>query len=123
MRQGDRSEAAAIGWMTLWFGGFHLTNLLLDEPGASSRSCFAGLSGVAFYLVRRGTSVLVAAMVLHGSWDFSTFLAGVHPGDGGLSSAANFLVAVIYPLAAVTLVVLLVRERRTPARDALEPAT
>jgi len=33
------------------------------------------------------------------------------------------LVAVVYPLAAVTLVVLLVRERRTPARDALEPAT
>ena len=122
LRQGDRSEAAVIGWLALWFGGFHLTNLLLDEPGAVIQVVFAGLSGLAFYLARRGTSVLVAAMVLHGSWDFSTFLAGEHPGNGGLSSAANFLVAVVYPLAAVTLVVLLVRERSTAARDALEPA-
>ncbi|WP_456789801.1 CPBP family intramembrane glutamic endopeptidase [Cellulomonas sp. P5_C5] len=122
LRQGDRSEAAAVGWLSLWFGGFHLTNLLLSEPGAVIQVVFAGLSGVAFYLVRRGTTVLVAAMVLHGSWDFSTFLAGVHPGDGGFTSAANFLVAVVYPLAAVTLVVLLVRERRRPARDAVTPA-
>ena len=64
LRQGDRSEAAVIGWLTLWFGGFHLTNLLLDEPGAVIQVVFAGLSGLAFYLARRGTSVLVAAMVL-----------------------------------------------------------
>lgn len=121
LRQGTRSEAAALGWTTLWFGAFHLTNLLLGEPGAVVQVFFAGLAGLGFYLVRRGTGVIVAAMVLHGSWDFSAFLVGVQPGDGFASSLGSFLIPVVYVLAAVTLVVLLVRYRHDPARDAITP--
>ena len=121
LRQGTRSEAAALGWTTLWFGAFHLTNLLLSEPGAVLQMFFAALSGLGFYLARRGTGALVAAMVLHGSWDFSTFLVGVHPGDGFVANLSSFLLAVVYVLAAVTFVVLLVRCRHDPARDAITP--
>lgn len=121
LRQGTRSEAAALGWTTLWFGAFHLTNLLLGEPGAVLQMFFAGLAGLGFYLARRGTGALVAAMVLHGSWDFSTFLSGLHPGDGVVNDVGAFLLPVVYLLAAGTLVVVLVRYRRTPAREAITP--
>lgn len=119
LRQGRRSEAAAALWTTLWFGAFHLTNLLLDEPGAVLQVVFAGLSGLAFYLARRGTGTIVAAMALHGLWDFSTFLSGTHAVDGAATSTAGFLTVVVYGLAAVLVVVVGVRERRRPAAEAV----
>ncbi|MFF3063434.1 CPBP family intramembrane glutamic endopeptidase [Oerskovia sp. NPDC057915] len=122
MRQGDRSEGMAILWTTLWFGAFHLTNLLLNEPGAVVQIFFAALTGTALYLARRGTGTILAAMTLHALWDFSTFLAGVHMSDSAATNVANVLVTIVYPLAAVTLVVLVVRDRRRPAREAITPA-
>ncbi|ACQ78761.1 Abortive infection protein [Beutenbergia cavernae DSM 12333] len=119
LRQGARSEGMAILWTTLWFGGFHLTNLLLNEPGAVLQVVFAALTGTALYLARRGTGTIIAAMALHALWDNSTFLAGVHTSDSGPALAANALTTVVYPLAAVTLVVLVVRDRRRPAREAI----
>jgi hypothetical protein len=114
LRARTGSEAAAAGLTTLWFGLFHLTNLLLSEPGAVLQVLFAALSGLGFYLARRGTGTIVAAMALHGAWDLSAFLAGVAPGDGALGDVASFLVALLYPLAVVVLGVLLVRDRSTP---------
>lgn len=119
MRQGNRSEGSAVLWTTLWFGAFHLTNLLLNEPGAVVQIFFAALTGTALYLARRGTGTIVAAMVLHGLWDFASFLVGVHTPEGGAALAANFLTVVVYILAAVTLVVLVVRERHRPASEAI----
>ncbi|WP_068203345.1 CPBP family intramembrane glutamic endopeptidase [Isoptericola dokdonensis] len=119
LRQGDRSEGTAALWTTLWFGAFHVTNLLLGEPGAVLQVVFAALGGVAFYLLRRGTGVLIAAMALHGLWDFSTFLSGVHAVDGVATDAASFLTSFVYVAALVTLVVLVVRERRRPAAEAI----
>lgn len=121
MRQGGRSEGMAVLWTTLWFGGFHLTNLLLDEPGAVIQIFFAALTGTGLYLARRGTGTILAAMALHAFWDFSSFLVGVHPADNGATLGANFLVPLVYLLAAVTLVVLVVRERTRPAREAITP--
>lgn len=123
MRQGDRSEGMAILWTTLWFGAFHLTNLLLNEPGAVVQIFFAALTGTGLYLARRGTGTILAAMALHALWDFSTFLAGVHVSDSAASSVANVLVVVVYPFAALTLVVLVVRDRRRPTREAITTAT
>ena len=119
LRQGTRSEAAALGWTTLWFGAFHLTNLLLGEPGAVVQVVLAGLSGVAFYVLRRGTGVLLAAMVLHGLWDFSTFIAGAHPGEGVIVDIASVLLVAIYPLAALVLILLLIRSRHILATRAV----
>lgn len=119
LRQGVRSEGMAVLWTTLWFGGFHLTNLLLEEPGAVLQVAFAALTGTGLYLARRGTGTIVAAMALHAAWDFSTFLVGVREPAGAAAGAANFLVVVVYVLAAATLVVLVVRERRRPAREAI----
>ncbi|WP_456843805.1 CPBP family intramembrane glutamic endopeptidase [Cellulomonas sp. P5_C6] len=112
LRETVRTEGSVALLSSLWFGAFHLVNLLLGEPGAVLQLVFATLTGTAFYLARRGTGSIVAAMVLHGFWDLSTFLAGTYPGDGALADAANFLTTVIYPLALVTLVVLVVRGRR-----------
>ncbi|MBD7949526.1 CPBP family intramembrane glutamic endopeptidase [Oerskovia rustica] len=123
MRQGDRSEGMAILWTTLWFGGFHLTNLLLNEPGAVIQIFFAALTGTGLYLARRGTGTIIAAMALHALWDFSSFLAGVHPSDAGATFAANFFIPVVYVLAAVTLVVLGGRERTRPAHEAITPVS
>ena len=61
-------------------------------------------------------------MALHGVWDLSTFLAGVHTTDGVVSGATNFLTAVIYPLAFVGMIVLFLTDRRRPAQEALTPA-
>ncbi|KRF45254.1 hypothetical protein ASG96_21875 [Terrabacter sp. Soil810] len=96
LRTGRRTEAAALAWTALVFGLFHLTNLALGEMGAPLQVVFAGLSGVSFYLARRLTGTLFAAMALHASWDFSTFLAGVHPGEGVFVSTAAFGLVVIY---------------------------
>lgn len=115
LRTGRRSEAAALGWTALAFGTFHLSNLILGEAGAPIQVLFAGLAGVAFYLARRLTATLVTAMALHGSWDFSTFLAGVHPGDGVFATLSAFTLVWIYPWAVVILIVLLVRDRHTPS--------
>ncbi|MDC7122666.1 CPBP family intramembrane metalloprotease [Cellulomonas fimi] len=95
LRQGRRSEAAAALWTTLWFGAFHLTNLLLDEPGAVIQVVFAALSGLGFYLVRRGTGTIVAAMALHGLWDFSTFLSSTHAVHGPATTTASLLIFVV----------------------------
>lgn len=116
-----RTEAAAAGVTTVWFGLFHLTNLALGEPGAVLQVGFATLTGLGFYLARRGTGILIAAMILHGAWDFAAFLVGVAPNeDGALAQAGAFCIALIYPLAAISFVVLLVRDRNTPARAPAE---
>jgi membrane protease YdiL (CAAX protease family) len=109
-----RSEAIAALVVTLWFGLFHLSNLLLGEPAAALQVGLAALGGVGFYLARRGTGTLVAAMVLHGAWDFSAFLTGTAGGTGPVAGIGNVLIFVVYALAVVTLVVVLVSERRRP---------
>ena len=113
LRGALRSEASAAVLTTAWFGLFHLTNLLLGEPGAVVQVLLAGLTGFGLYLARRGFGTLVAGMALHAAWDFSTFLSGVHHTDGAAGSAGYFLV-VVYVLAAASIVVVLVRDRRTP---------
>ncbi|MGF0118645.1 CPBP family intramembrane glutamic endopeptidase [Promicromonospora sp. Marseille-Q5078] len=114
LRGALRSEASAAVLTTVWFGLFHLTNLLLGEPGAVLQVVFAALSGFGFYVARRGFGALVAGMALHAAWDFSTFLSGVHHTDGAAASAGYFLIVVVYVLAAASIVVVLVRDRRTP---------
>lgn len=112
LRTGGRTEAAALLWTAAAFGLFHLTNLALGEYGAPVQVVLAGLSGVGFYVARRVTGRLVAAMALHAVWDLATFVAGVHPGAGPVASAGDFFLVLVYPWAAVILVVLAVRARQ-----------
>ncbi|MEP9395670.1 CPBP family intramembrane glutamic endopeptidase [Gordonia sp. VNK1] len=63
------------------FGAFHLINILLGAPVTQTviQVVTASLSGCIFYVTRRLTGSLFMAMVLHGAWDFSTFVQGHAP--------------------------------------------
>lgn len=111
LREGERSEASAMGWTTVAFGLFHLTNLALAEWGAPLQVVFAALAGVGLYLARRQTGVLVAAMALHATWDFATFVHGPEPADNVADSVANGFLPIVYLAAAVTFLAILARER------------
>ena len=73
------------GWAwllsSLLFGLMHLLNVALGAPFSSTiaQVAIAFGSGTAFYILRRVTGSLIAAMVLHGLWDVSVFAVGFAP--------------------------------------------
>ena len=73
------------GWAWLLssflFGLMHLLNVALGAPfsGTIAQVAIAFGSGTAFYILRRVTGSLIAAMVLHGLWDVSVFAVGFAP--------------------------------------------
>ncbi|WP_066302399.1 CPBP family intramembrane glutamic endopeptidase [Arthrobacter luteolus] len=76
------------GWVwfltSAMFGLTHFVNIALgaDAAGTVQQVFFAFLAGTVFYILRRTTGSLWAAMLLHGLWDFSVFATGVGtPGD------------------------------------------
>lgn len=74
-----RSRFGELGvWFfsTLVFGLMHLPNTLFGTGVAGiSQVWITFLIGTVFYLLRRVSGTLIAAMILHGLWDFSTFAA------------------------------------------------
>ncbi len=80
------TERRAWWWSTLLFGLMHLPNWFFGlGPSAIAQVGTAFIGGCTFYLMRRATGGLVAAMVVHGIWDFATF---VGKGAAGLSMMA-----------------------------------
>jgi membrane protease YdiL (CAAX protease family) len=65
------------------FGLMHVPNVLFGENGRDAvQQVFLAFGvGSAYYVTRRITGALVVTMVLHGAWDFSTFIQG-HSVDG-----------------------------------------
>lgn len=64
---------------SLLFGLLHLPNWYFGAgPGATAQVVLAFMSGSMLYLVRRMSGTLVLAMLVHGLWDFASFI-----GDGG----------------------------------------
>jgi membrane protease YdiL (CAAX protease family) len=113
LRSGDRSEGMAVLLSSLWFGLFHLTNLILGAGvGVVFQVVVATLAGVGLYLARRGTGMLIAAMVLHGLWDLSTFLLGVHANDT-LKAIGPFVGYAAYAVCLAALIIILRRDRTT----------
>lgn len=77
MREGGRPEAAAAIWTAVCFGLFHLPNMFLGTGLIGMlQAVMAALSGSILYAFRRHYGVIWPAMVAHGAWDISTFLAG-----------------------------------------------
>lgn len=77
MREGGRPEAAAAVWTAVCFGLFHLPNIFLGMGLIGIlQIVMAALSGSILYVFRRQFGVIWPAMVAHGAWDISTFLAG-----------------------------------------------
>jgi hypothetical protein len=105
------SEAGAWLSTSVLFGLFHGLNILTGQGvGATIQQVvFAFLMGSGLYLVRRVSGLLVVGMVIHGLWDFSSFIgAGRGEDTGGIPdtiAAAPFTWATAL-LTIATLVVL-----------------
>lgn len=106
---------------TLLFALMHLPNWVFGAgPGAIGQVFFAFGGGTMLYLTRRLTGSLIFAMLLHGLWDFASFIA-----------SSDKLVLAAFPLlngvvALVLVFILLRREKgqRTPQVGVeQEPAT
>ena len=117
LRTGGRPESSAALWTAIGFGLFHLPNIFL---GTGVRGLvqivLAALTGYALYLFRRWSGVIVVAMVAHGTWDISTFLAGDYSTD--LGDGLNLSVSAIV---AILCLVALVRSRRTDRHFTVTP--
>ncbi|QJW35041.1 CPBP family intramembrane glutamic endopeptidase [Cellulosimicrobium protaetiae] len=75
---GLRGSVAEIGVAlisSLCFGLMHGINIFLGQSVAATLPQIgqAFLHGLTFYILRRVTGSLIAAMALHGAWDFSVF--------------------------------------------------
>jgi len=84
--RGGMGEVGVWFWTSLLFGLLHSLNILFGQSvGATIRQIvFAFVLGSVLYACRRATGVLVVPIVLHGLWDFTTFLSS---GQGATVSA------------------------------------
>jgi membrane protease YdiL (CAAX protease family) len=123
LRNGGRSESVVVLFSSLWFGFFHLTNLIVGAGASVIGQCiFASLAGVGLYLARRGTGVLVAGMVMHGLWNLSTFLLGIHANET-LKAIGPIVGYVFYAACLVAFIISWRRDRGTsviPAQGTAE---
>ncbi len=126
---GARARYTEVGaWFltSALFGVFHGLNILTGQSVRLTvqQMIVAFLMGSGLYLIRRISGLLVVGMVIHGLWDFSTFIgAGRGSGTGGIPKtmiAAPFT----YGAIVVTLVILFGLFRRGKgAPAAVAPAT
>jgi membrane protease YdiL (CAAX protease family) len=104
LRTDGRSEAHAAIFTTIGFGLMHLLNIVGGAPviGTFGQVALAAISGFAFYLIRRGTSLIIYAMIGHGLWDMSTFLTINFSRDGAQLLATLLLgINIVVMLAAI----------------------
>lgn len=97
LREGRRSEASAAIWTGICFGLFHVPNMFMGMGLIGGlQVILAALSGIILYAFRRYTGLIWPAMVAHGMWDVSTFLARDYAYPWlSLSSVAAQLVFVV----------------------------
>lgn len=93
MRTGGRTEAKAALWTAIAFGLFHLPNLLVGAgPTQLVQVVLAAGSGATLYAFRRYRGFILTAMIAHGIWDSSAFLAD-SDGRDWLGPASLLIVA------------------------------
>jgi uncharacterized protein len=119
LREGGRREGVVVLVSSLWFGLFHLTNVITGSPvnAVIQQVVIASLAGIALYLWRRGTGLLVAGMVIHGLWDMSSFLLGVHKVDGSPWPLLGSAVGNVIYLSALIALIVIWRRRDVAAVD------
>lgn len=100
-RSNNFSEGRAALWSTVAFGLAHATNLFIEGPKAFLQVLATIAAGYFLYLIRRRTGSLVAAMLVHGLWDFALISNSV----GGASRAVGLLGLVTMLVLVVLLVV------------------
>ncbi len=103
------SEVGAWFFSSAAFGLLHGLNIFTGQAvGVTVRQIvLAFVLGSGFYLIRRISGLLVVCMVLHGLWDFSTFIGGGR-GDHAEGLAAGLAAAPFAYGAMITIIALLV---------------
>ncbi len=110
LRTNLRPEAWVMLISSVWFGFFHLTNLLVGSPvgGVLFQCIQASVAGVVLYLFRRVRGLLVMGMIAHGLWDMSVFL----PPPSGTLTVVNLGIQVLVSVSAVVAAIIIVRRER-----------
>jgi membrane protease YdiL (CAAX protease family) len=115
MREGGRPESLAAIWTAACFGLFHLPNMFMGVGLLGlSQVVLAALSGIILYAFRRHYGMIWPAMVAHGAWDISLFLAGRY-GAPWLAVPASIMQLVIVVLGIAVLVSIYQNDRRLVA--------
>jgi len=116
-REGGRSEAYVLLLTALFFGMLHLPNALIGLPlwAAGVQVIFASIMGAGFYVVRRTTGTLLVPMIIHGFWDFSTFVHGAS--GAGTPALQQPIQLTAYGLAIVCAIILILKTRGTPTNN------
>lgn len=115
---GARSRYTEVGaWFcsSAVFGLFHGVNVVFgqDIGPTVQQVVVAFIFGSGLYLIRRMTGLLVVGMVIHGFWDFSTFIGAGRGEEVGISNtvaATPFQFGAI--IAIIALLVSVFRHRR-----------
>lgn len=110
--RGSGSEVVAWLGSCLVFALLHGVNALFGAPVAATgvQVLFAFLAGSVLYVTRRVTGVLVACMVIHAFWDFTSFAAQAAPAQG--PSPLGVLALLQYPTVVLALVGVFLLVRR-----------
>jgi membrane protease YdiL (CAAX protease family) len=118
LRTNRRPEGTAALWTSIAFGLFHLPNIFLGQGALGLlQVVLAAITGAVLYLIRRGFSSIVPAMIAHGLWDFSVFLDGEY-GRGFPHSISLPLTLAVAMLAMIAIITVFRRDRAitmTPA--------
>jgi membrane protease YdiL (CAAX protease family) len=124
---GARSRYSEVGaWFltSALFALFHGLNIITGQAvGATIQQIiFAFLFGSGLYLIRRISGLLVVGMVIHGLWDFSSFI-GAGRGDT-VDAVPNTVAAAPFTYGAIIAIiaVLVITFRRKGATDEGDPA-
>ncbi|PYF06726.1 hypothetical protein C8J30_1248 [Rhodobacter viridis] len=100
----------AVLGSTALFGAMHLLNVSLtgDMMGAVAQATAACLSGLFLMAVRLRTGSLWTGIVLHGLWDFATFLVayGAAPAPGEAAPSAWMATGLAAPFALIAVFLL-----------------
>lgn len=119
------SEVGAWFFTSALFGLFHGLNIVTGQAvGATiQQMVFAFVFGSGLYLIRRISGLLVVGMVIHGLWDFSSFL-GAGRGDTADGGVPNTVAAAPFTYGAMIAIVavLVITFRRKDATDGAAPA-
>lgn len=113
LRTNLRPEAWVMLISSVWFGFFHMTNVIVGSPVASVfvQCIQASVAGVVLYLFRRVRGLLVVGIMAHGIWDMSVFL----PPPSGTIALVNLGIQVLVSASAVVAAIIIVRRDRAIA--------
>ncbi|MCU0259077.1 MAG: CPBP family intramembrane metalloprotease [Solirubrobacteraceae bacterium] len=117
------SEVGAWFFTSALFGLFHGLNIVTGQAVGTTLQQVgtAFLMGSGLYLIRRISGLLVVGMVIHGLWDFSTFIGAGRGDDAGAGVPSAAYAAPFVLAAMIVTIVLLVKLFRRRS-DAPAPA-